>query len=583
MRAAVASPPPPLPPFALVQEGARLLQFDAPAAVLEARDPAAVPGVLAGADAALAGGSWVAGFLAYEAARAFGLATRLPDPDGPPLAWIGVFAEPREAEWPRAGLGPLPATAWQPALDPRAYAAALERIQARIAAGDTYQADFTFPIVGALDEDPLALFARLVATQRPRHAAYIDLGRFAIASASPELFFRVDGGVATARPMKGTAPRGRTAEEDARRAEALRSSEKERAENLMIVDMLRNDLGRVAEVGSVEVAGLFEVETYPTLLQMTSTVRARVGAQPLSRLLGALFPCASVTGAPRVRTMEILAAREVAPRGVYTGTIGWASPGGDASWSVAIRTAVADRDRRAVFYGVGSGVVADSTPAAEYAECLLKARILEEPAFALLETLAFLPGEGFRRLEAHLARVAGSARHFAFHFDGRRVQQVLRETASAASGATRVRLLVHADGRVEVETQPLPPPPSHRPRVGLAARAVDPESIWLYHKTTRRDVYDEALATRPDCDDVLLWNARGEVTESAVANVIVEVAGARLTPPVSCGLLPGVERARVLAEGRAREAVVRLADLREGRRIWLASSLRGVREAVFVG
>jgi para-aminobenzoate synthetase/4-amino-4-deoxychorismate lyase len=567
----------------LVQDGARLLEFASPVSVLEAREVATVPGVLAEADRAVASGAWVAGYLAYEAAGAFSLATLPPDPDGPPLAWLGVFGEPREVAWPPPAPGPPPATRWQAALDPRAYAAALRQIQARIAAGDTYQANLTFPVVGALEEEPLALFARLVATQRPRHAAFVDLGRFAIASASPELFFRLEDGVVTTRPMKGTAARGRTADEDEQRAAALRHSEKERAENLMIVDMLRNDLGRVAEVGSVEVVSLFDVETYPTLLQLTSTVRARVGREPLSRLLAALFPCASVTGAPRVRTMEILAAREVAPRGVYTGAIGWAAPGGEAAWSVAIRTALADRERRAVVYGVGSGIVADSTADAEYAECLLKARILEEAPFALVETFAFLPGEGFRHLEGHLARMAGSARHFAFPFDGRRVQQVLREAAASASAATRVRLLAHADGRVEAETQPLLPPPPGRPRVGLAARPVDPQSAWLYHKTTRRDVYDEALASRPDCDDVLLWNERGEVTESAVANVIVEVGGARLTPPVSCGLLPGVERARALAEGRAREAVIRLADLREGQRVWLASSLRGVREAVFVG
>jgi para-aminobenzoate synthetase/4-amino-4-deoxychorismate lyase len=351
----------------------------------------------------------------------------------------------------------------------------------------------------------------------------------------------------------------------------------------MIVDMLRNDLGRVAEVGGVEVVSLFEIEAYPTLLQMTSTVRARAGGATLSRLLSALFPCASVTGAPRRRTMEILAAEEAAARGVYTGTIGWAAPDGRASWSVAIRTAVADRARGRVVYGVGSGIVADSTAGAEYAECLLKARILEEAPFALVETFAFLPGEGFRHLDGHLARLAGSARHFVFPFDGRRVQHALRETAAAARVSTRVRLLVHADGGVEVQTEPLAATPPGRPRVGLAARPVDPRSTWLYHKTTRREVYDEARASRPDCDEVLLWNDRGEVTECSAANVVIEAAGARLTPPVSCGLLPGVERARVLAEGRAREAVVRLADLRAGQRLWLASSLRGVREAVFVG
>ncbi len=570
-------------PLVLLQDGARLLDFATPRSVIEARDAAAVPAALHEADRALAAGGWLAGYLAYEAAAAFSLPARPPDPDGPPLLWLGVFDAPEERAWPRAAPGAAPDTSWRPGLEAAAYARSVERIRARIAAGDTYQANFTFPIEGPLEEEPFALFARLAATQRPRHAAYLDLGRFAIASASPELFFRVEGGTVTTRPMKGTAARGRTLVEDEERAARLRASEKERAENLMIVDMLRSDLGRVAEVGSVEVASLFDVEAYPTLLQMTSTVRARAAGAPLSRLLEGLFPCASVTGAPRVRTMEILAAEEPLPRGVYTGTIGWAAPDGRSCWSVAIRTAVADRERGRVVYGVGSGIVADSTAEAEYAECRLKARILEEAPFALLETFAFLPGEGFRHLDGHLARLAGSARYFAFPFDGRRVQQTLRETAAGSRHATRVRLLLHADGGVDVATEPLSPPGGGRPRVGLAARPVDTRSPWLYHKTTRREAYEDARASRPDCDEVLLWNERGEVTECSVANVVVETGGARLTPPVSCGLLPGVERARALAEGRVREAVIRLGDLRTGQRLWLASSLRGVREAVFVG
>ena len=381
--------------------------------------------------------------------------------------------------------------------------------------------------------------------------------------------------------MKGTAPRGLTVEEDEAQAAGLRESEKERAENLMIVDMLRNDLGQVAEVGSVEVPALFEVERYPTLLQMTSTVTARSRA-PLSEVLAALFPCASVTGAPKKRTMEIVAATEAAPRGVYTGAVGWAGPDGTASFGVAIRTVLADRERGLASFGVGSGVVADSTAAREYEECLLKARILDAPAFALVETMAFHPGEGYRRLEGHLARLAQSARHFAFPLDMRRVEEALRQ-AAAAGTPLRARLLLHADGRVEVQGAALPPAPTRPLRVGIAARPVDPRSVWLHHKTTRREIYEAAVASRPDCDDVLLWNDRGELTESSVANVIAEVGGQRLTPPLACGVLPGVERARSIAEGRAREAVVRLTDLRPGQRLWLVSSLRGVREARLVG
>ena len=579
----VNSVPPSRPPFVLVQDGQRLLAFEDPAAILVARAEGDVAAALARADAALAEGRHVAGYLAYEAAAAFGLTTLPPDPDGPPLLWLGIFAAPREVALDAPALGSeAPASGWRASLDAAAHAAALARLHERIAAGECYQVNFTFPLRASLGEEPLALFARLVAVQRPGHAAYVDLGRFAIASASPELFFEREGGVLRARPMKGTAPRGATPAEDEARASSLRRSEKERAENLMIVDMMRNDLGRVAELGSVAVESLFDVERYPTLLQMTSTVRAR-SATPLSGLLAALFPCASVTGAPKPRTMEIIARAERAPRGVYTGSIGWAGPGGRVSWNVAIRTAVADRERGTLVYGVGSGVVADSTAEGEYAECLLKARVLEEAPFALVETLAFLPGEGFRRLDGHLARLAASARHFGFGFDGLALERALRATAAAAPAALRVRLLLHGDGRVELQTAPLPPAPARPPRVGLAARPVDPDSVWLYHKTTRRDVYEAARASRPDCDEVLLWNTRGELTEASIANLIVERRGVRVTPPVACGLLPGVERARVLTEGVAREGVVRLGELAGGSRVWLVSALRGVREAVFVG
>jgi para-aminobenzoate synthetase/4-amino-4-deoxychorismate lyase len=582
MMAALAHAPMPRPPFVLVQDGERFLLFEGPLEVLEAREPGAVADVLRRADEALAASRFVAGYLGYEAAAAFSLPTRAPDPEGPPLAWLGVCESAAAAEPPRVEPGEVaPAARWEPSLDAAGHAAALARIHAHLAQGDTYQVNFTFALGAALAEEPHALFARLVAVQRPRHAALVDLGRFAVACASPELFFRREDGILTTRPMKGTAPRGLTPEEDEALAESLRGSEKERAENLMIVDMLRNDLGRVAEVGSVEVPALFEVERYPTLLQMTSTVTARSEA-PLSAVMEALFPCASVTGAPKRRTMEIVAATEARPRGVYAGAVGWAGPQGRASFAVAIRTVVADRDRGLATFGVGSGVVADSRAAAEYAECLLKARVLEEPAFALVETMAFHPGEGYRRLEGHLARLAQSARHFGFPLDMKRVEAALRAVVEGGV-AVRARLLLHADGRVEVQCGALPPPAKRPLRVGLAARPVDPRSVWLRHKTTRRDAYDEAVASRPDCDDVLLWNDRGELTESSIANVIVEVGGLRLTPPVDCGLLPGVERARAIAEGRAREAVVRLADLRPGQRIWLVSSLRGVREARLVG
>ena len=581
-RLTLAALDPPTGPCVLVQDADRLLLFEKPIDVIEAAVTHAVVPALERADAELARGRWVAGFLAYEAAAAFGLAVRDQDTDGPPLLWLGVFDEPTPCARPLLHNCQSPSGPWQAALDEARYVAIAERLHEHIAAGDTYQLNLTFPLVANFSEEPFALFCRLLAAARPAHAGYLDIGDFAVVSASPELFFRRRDGLIEARPMKGTAPRGRTSEEDERRANELRGSDKERAENLMIVDMMRNDLGRVAELGSVAVTRLFSVERYPTLLQMTSTVTARSRAS-LSVLMAALFPCASVTGAPKKRTMSLLKEYEILPRGIYTGTIGCAGPDGSAHWNVAIRTAVVDRRRALLSYGVGSGIVADSEAGREYAECLLKAQILEQTPFALLETMAFRPGSGFHHLERHLDRMASSAAHFCYPFDRLAIKQALDDLAQTLTGPTRVRLLLHVDGGIAAETARLAALPVGPARVGLASRPVSTESIWLYHKTTRREVYDEAQASRPDCDDVLLWNERGELTESAIANVVVEIEGRRVTPPLSCGLLPGVERARLLDEGGLQEALVRVSDLPTGSRIWLVSSLRGVREGVFVG
>ena len=411
--------------------------------------------------------------------------------------------------------------------------------------------------------------------------------------------------------MKGTAHRGLTAEDDRERARRLRASEKERAENLMVVDMVRNDLGRVAAAGSVKVPELFAVEHYPTLLQMTSTVTARSRA-PLPEIVAALFPSASITGAPKPRTTEIIARLEGGPRGVYTGAVGWLAPGRRARFNVAIRTAVVDRERGEASYGVGGGIVWDSEAAVEWRECELKARVLtsavHDPGpprgrFELLETMRWTPGEGFAHLAEHLTRLAGLAEYFEFGLDLAVVEARLAafEISAAASGLPapeRVRLLVDRSGGVGLEATPLgeigtdgpageagadsdragrdrPSAGPARPlRLGLAAAPVDPADPFLYHKTTHRRVYDQALTARPDCDDVLLWNPRGEATESCRANLVVRLDDEWTTPPVACGLLPGILRARLLAAGRVRERVVSLADLARCETIYLVSSLR---------
>ncbi len=577
----------PRPGFALVQDGTGWLQFEGPEHVVAAFTTDEVPLALRELEQAASRGFWAAGFLAYEAAAAFGLAV-LPAQPGLPLLWFGLYRSPRSAE------APIPAALadavgpWDPTLDASLHARALTSLQEHIACGDTYQVNFTFPLLAPLIADPWACFSSLYQAQRPGHAAYLDTGRFAVCSVSPELFFDWDQDRLRARPMKGTAPRGRTAREDAACGLALAASEKERAENLMIVDMLRNDLGRVADPGSVRVTEMFAVERYPTLLQMTSSVEARTKAG-LGEIVSALFPCASVTGAPKVRTMEIIAQTERGPRGIYTGAVGFVAPGRRARFNVAIRTVVVDREREEARYGVGSGVVADSSAAGEYAECLLKARILTEPPFRLLETMRFDPGVGFFLGPAHLDRLMASAAFFGGAVSRSHLDAELQALGARLHGPSRVRLLVDLDGRIETQTSPIDgrgqvwnceseftiPDLTPFP-VALAKTPVDGASSWLYHKTTRREAYDLALRQWPAAEDVLLWNSRGEVTESCRANVVLDLGAGLVTPPVECGLLAGTLRALLVDSGQVREQVLSLDDLARAHRLCLVNSVRGV-------
>jgi para-aminobenzoate synthetase/4-amino-4-deoxychorismate lyase len=560
-------------PEALVQDGTRWLRFGGFTRELACHRPADVAAVLRDLESGVEDGLYAAGFLCYEAGAAFGLPGSR-DTGALPLVWFGLYEWVEETGAPRldASAAALPIR-WQPGLDREEYVAHVERIAQHISAGDTYQVNFTFPLVADFEGDPTLLFARLVTAMQPRHAAYLDLGRYVIASVSPELFFERDGNALVTRPMKGTATRGSTPADDDARAHALAASEKDRAENIMVVDMLRNDLGKVAATGSVRAAPLFEVERYPTLFQMTSTVSALSDA-PLGVIIRHLFPCASITGAPKHRTMEIIESFEREPRGIYTGAIGFVCPGGRASFNVAIRTVLVDRDEGRARYGVGSGIVADSLPEHEYRECLLKAAVLDQEPFRLLETLLWTPGTGYVLLEEHLARLTRSASYFGTDAPVRALaQRALESAAPAEPVSTRVRLLVDLAGRCEVETSRLGNAPG-RLRVALAQGPIDSSSPWLYHKTTRRQTYAAALAGRPDCDDVLLWNERGEVTESTRANLVVDGEEGPLTPPVESGLLPGTFRARLLAEGGARERVLTIQDL-DQRRIRLINSVWG--------
>jgi para-aminobenzoate synthetase/4-amino-4-deoxychorismate lyase len=422
------------------------------------------------------------------------------------------------------------------------------------------------------------LFRDLASAQRCRYGAFLRFGHRAICCASPELFFARKGADVTVRPMKGTAPRGRTLEEDEAERRALISSPKQRAENVMVVDMMRNDLGRIAESGSVDVPALFVAERYPNVWQMTSTVRARTAA-PLEALVAALHPPASVTGAPKVRTAQIIKSLEPEPRGVYTGAIGHIAPGGSVQFSVAIRTTTIDEETGQLEFGVGSGIVSDSDATDEYGECLLKASVLDHRAtpFELLETLRWAPDEGFVLLDRHLRRLRDSADYFGFACDLPRVRDALDRAVASAAGSLRLRLLVAQDGSVRIEQtsfdwtgQPL--------RIGIAADPIDPSDAFLFHKTTNRTVYERVR--RAEYDETVLWNPRREVTEAITANIVAEIGGRRVTPPVTCGLLAGTFRAEQVATGQVSERPITLDEFYASRRIWLINSVHGWRPAM---
>lgn len=554
--------------------------------------------VLAEIDAAVRDGAYAAGFVTYEAAGAFGLPVQDPEP-GLPLVYFGLFAADAIESLSRLpGNGHASVDDWEASIDHAAYLEAIRSIKARIEAGDTYQINFTFRLTAPFTGDPAALMRELYAGQAGPWSAYIDVGNHVICSASPELFFSLDGDRLVCRPMKGTGPRGYWPAQDDAQGEALKNSAKNRAENVMIVDMVRNDLGRVAQVGSVAAPALFEVERYPLQWQMTSTVTALAEQRSLLRLFEAMFPSGSITGAPKHSAMGIIRELETTPRGIYTGAIGYVSPRGRAHFSVAIRSVVIDRRAGTASFGTGSGVVWDSVDRDEYDECLLKARVIgtvgvqaerppsyavgRVPGFRLLETLRWAPGEGFALLDRHLARIAASAACFDFPCDQDQIRAMLATAVEDLRGPTRVRVLLDGEGSVLCEAVDLVGLPDPL-RAALATTPVDPTDVLLYHKTTRREVYERAKASRPEADAVILWNEDGDVTEGTEANLVVTLAGQKVTPPVASGLLPGTMRAALLEQGAIHQRRVSIADLRVAEQVWLINSVRGWMRVVVEG
>lgn len=549
-----------------------------PLRTIEAAKPAEVLSAIAEAEAAAREGHHVAGFVCYEAAPAFDSALVTRRPPDLPLVWFGVFggvepAPPRQPAWYEVG-------ALVPTIERPRYEQDLAAIRSLIRIGDTYQVNHTFRMRAAFDGSPAGLYDDLCRTQQTPYAAFLDIGDLAVASASPELFFASSGRRIVTRPMKGTARRGRWSAEDSEQRHRLIHSEKQQAENVMIVDLLRNDLGRVAEFGSVRVDELFTAERYQTLWQLTSTISGVAAPNTsLVDVFTALFPCGSVTGAPKPRTMEIISQRETTPRGVYTGAIGLIRPNGDARFSVGIRTVVI---RSGVAeYGVGSGITWDSSSADEYEEALLKAKVLTErhPDFDLIETMRYEPGIGIDLVDRHLARIRESAEYFGFDLPADLGEKL---DAFSADRPCRIKLTLTRRGRFSIEQGDLPPPADGVTAAVATDDPVNPDDRYLFHKTSRREVYERRRRLYPDQTDVILVNTRGEVTESTIANVAVLIEGHWYTPPLESGCLPGIRRGLLIEQGRLTERVMTVPELRAAEQIALVSSLRGWRAAELV-
>jgi para-aminobenzoate synthetase/4-amino-4-deoxychorismate lyase len=555
-------------PFVLLDfpDGARLYQ--GAAEVVETRDPGQVRPCLARLRARAA-----AGFIAYDAGHALepklAPLCRSVAAEEPPLLWFGLF-DGFEAVEPAAVL-PDSAGGWagppRPRIERGAYEAKVAEVREHILAGNVYQANLTFQAEVATAGHPMALYAGLRQRARGGWSAVVFTGEHWLLSFSPELFFTLEGGCVTTRPMKGTAPA-------ASDPEALRTDPKQRAENLMIVDLLRNDLSRVSRPGTVKVPHLFEIERYPTVLQMTSTVTSQLeeglGAV---ELIEAIFPCGSVTGAPKIRAMEIIADLEGEKRGAYTGSIGRVAPDGQAAFNVAIRTLTLKAGESRATMGLGSGIVADSVAAEEWRECLAKGAFVESRRdFDLIETMAFDPDSGIADLERHLQRMKRSAEALEFAFDRHHARNELQAASFYLREPRKLRLMLARSGALAIETRPLPEPPP-TPVVTLGRRTVDADDFRLRHKTSDRRFYDEARSAS-GAFEILFQDEEGFLTEGSFTTLFVERGGRLLTPPLSRGLLPGILRERLIEQGRALEAELRAADLREG--FFVGNAVRGM-------
>lgn len=570
--------------------------FSAPVAIVSADHPDQVADALSRLEAASNDGLYAAGFFSYELGYIVEPKLRhlLPDQRSVPLLWFGLYRKPQEMTEPEVDhwlathtrSGNYHFADVEHAWTEDDYLLRFTDVIEKIRAGDIYQLNLTFKARFRLDGSPLTFYRDMRRRQRVAYAGIVDTGDVTILSASPELFIEQTGQIIETRPMKGTSPRSGTLEADAEAKRILATDAKQRAENLMIVDLMRNDLGRISKTGSVEVTDLFTVETYLTLHQMTSGVRATLkDGLGLVDLLGGIFSPGSVTGAPKIRAMELIRHYESEPRGVYCGAIGYIAPNKNALFNVAIRTPVVFRGGRGEM-GIGSGVVYDSVGEKEYAECLLKMKFLTDPPkpLELIETMLYTKADGFWLLDGHLARLARSAEYFNFPFDPDMIVKTLNDSVAENGGERlRVRLLLNEFGQPSVTvTEIAKAADDAMIAFAISESRLDRNNALLFHKTTRRELYDKELQYYHDqygADEVIYLNLENELAEGSRSNIFLEIDDELLTPHLKSGLLPGVLRANLIASGRAREQVLTLDDLRRADAIYLGNSVRGLQRA----
>ncbi|MBC1515438.1 aminodeoxychorismate synthase component I [Listeria immobilis] len=546
--------------------------FENPLEELIAKNLSEVIPVMKKAEEAQKAGKYVAGFISYEAAPAFrsDLLTKTPDLKIP-LIWFGVYDTFTDAAVRVKENSPIAFNMEANYLD---YTKKIAAIKSEIASGNTYQLNYTIRLQGDLPDDfsAQATYQALQQAGKANYTALLSTTDFQIISTSPELFFKWEGNLLTTRPMKGTVRRGVTKGADQAAHDWLLNDPKNRAENVMIVDLLRNDLGMIAQPGSVRVPKLMNLEPYPTVWQMTSTVTAKTSPETsLTNVFKALFPCGSITGAPKARTMEIISQLEDSARGVYCGAIGFLEPNGNAIFNVPIRT-ISITNNKAT-YGVGGGIVWDSDAESEFSEIQAKSAILKNPTtFSLIECLRIENG-ALSRIEFHLARLEQSADYFGFHFNRTETEQLWYKTAkNYADGTYKYRFLLNSDGTTHTEITKISIN-NNSITAALARKPVSTDDLFLYHKTTNRAIYNHLKNTFTD--ETILWNENGELTEFINGNIVLNINGHLLTPPVSSGLLPGTMRASLLAEKRVSEQILTKKDLYDADYVWLINSVRG--------